>query len=297
MGRGCQSCRMNSTRLLDMSFADQAEQTAERAARASEVSIHILDSPEDLRSVNELFAGIWGPNGQEPIMTTTLLTAFAHNGNYVAGAFRFGELVAASVGFLGKLSSHVHLHSQITGVVPSFQGRSVGFAMKQHQRAWALSNGVEEITWTFDPLVGRNAHFNINKLGAGIVGYKENFYGPMSDSINRDDESDRCLVAWDLSSDRVVNAAEGSPTPPDVVPAALPLLDKDASGSPVLKRQEAPVLLALIPRDIIELREERPSEAAAWRVNLREALVWAFGKGYVVTGMTREGQYVLTRSG
>ncbi len=260
------------------------------------MAIQVLASGEELSAANRLFSEIWASNGAEPVMPTTLLTAFAHSGNYVAGAFREGELVGASAGFLGQDTRRVHLHSHITGVAPSLQGRSVGFALKQHQRAWALARGLDEITWTFDPLVGRNGYFNIAKLGAEIVGYHENFYGELDDVINRDDESDRCLVAWPLASHRAVDASEGRHAASHLDTSAALLLDADAAGFPILTRQEAPVLLASIPRDILEVRRDKPEDAAAWRVALRGALGWAIDRGYAVTGMTREGQYVLTNS-
>ncbi|MEA2476521.1 MAG: hypothetical protein QOC87_720 [Actinomycetota bacterium] len=287
---------MESRRLVDSSVADRAEQAADRAARNSEVSVLIIEGADDLRAVNDLFAEIWAADGADPVMNTSILTALTHTGNYVAGAFRRDQVVGGSVGFLGRRDSHMHLHSHMTGIAPSQQGRSIGFALKQHQRAWALFQGIDEVTWTFDPLVGRNGYFNISKLGAEIVDYHENFYGRMSDAVNRDDESDRCLVAWDLRSDRVVAAAEGQGRLATAdLSEAKPLLDKDTSGMPVLTRVEAAVLTALVPKDIVRVRAERPDEAVAWRRALRSGLRWALARGYTVTSMTRDGRYVLTR--
>ena len=103
-------------------------------------------------------------------------------------------------------------------MAPGLTGRHVGFALKLHQRAWALLRGVSEIAWTFDPLVSRNAYFNLVKLGAQPAEYLPNFYGTMLDTINGDDDSDRLLVRWRLRSPHVVAAAaasthrRGSPT-------------------------------------------------------------------------------------
>ena len=78
--------------------------------------------------------------------------------------------------------------------------RNVGYALKLHQRAWALQRGIATITWTFDPLVRRNAYFNLAKLGVRATRYLPNFYGAMQDPINAGDDTDRLLVDWDLAS-------------------------------------------------------------------------------------------------
>ena len=92
---------------------------------------------------------------------------------------------------------------------PAGLGRSVGFALKVHQRAWCLRRGVRVIAWTYDPLIRRNAYFNLVKLGARPVEYLRNFYGAMDDAINGGTETDRLLVHWDLGSDLAAAACAG----------------------------------------------------------------------------------------
>ena len=83
------------------------------------------------------------------------------------------------------------MHSHITGVLPGLQSQGLGRLLKQHQREWALAREVGHITWTFDPLVARNAHFNLRVLGARVTEYLVDHYGPMDDGVNRGDETDR----------------------------------------------------------------------------------------------------------
>ena len=97
---------------------------------------------------------------------------------------------------------HLHLHSHITGVDPRLQNRSLGFALKQFQRSWALAHGTSSIRWTADPLVRRNLYFNLCKLGATVVDYYPDFYGPLLDGVNGAGESDRVLLHWELASPR-----------------------------------------------------------------------------------------------
>src|ERR687886_297223 len=113
----------------------------------------------------------------------------------VAAAITGTRLVAASAGFF-TAPPECALHSHITGVAPTDAHRGIGFALKLHQRAWALARGVRLVVWTFDPLVARNAWFNLAKLGALPTAYLESFYGAMSDGINAGEESDRVLVDW-----------------------------------------------------------------------------------------------------
>src|SRR6266542_3171738 len=107
----------------------------------------------------------------------------ADSDNYVAGAMRDRRMVGASVGFLHPAGGVFGLHSHITGVRAAARGRGAGFALKQHQRAWALARDLPVVTWTFDPLVRRNAFLNLVKLGAEVVEYLPDFYGPMGDGI------------------------------------------------------------------------------------------------------------------
>ncbi len=100
------------------------------------------------------------------------------------------------------------MHSHITGVLPGLQSRGLGRVLKQHQREWAFARDVGHITWTFDPLVARNAHFNLRVLGARVTEYLVDHYGPMDDGVNRGDETDRLMVSWAL-------AAPPAPTPAD----------------------------------------------------------------------------------
>lgn len=281
--------------LTDTVLADQAEAAAARAAARAAVSVHALEAQEDLDAAERLLSEIWEV-GDEPLVQSSLMRALLYGGNYVSGAFAEGRLVGTSIGFLGRQESRLHLHSHITGVAKAMQSRSVGFALKQHQRAWALRNGLDEIVWTFDPLVRRNGYFNINKLGAQIIDYKPNFYGSMRDGINGDDDTDRCVVVWDAGSERAIEAADGRQLQPAADPDRTKVvLIEEPDGSPTVDLGPGEMLAAQIPYDIVQMRYEDPGTAAAWRGALREVLVWAFARDYAVTGMTKSGAYVLSR--
>ena len=145
--------------------ADAAVQAADAAARAAGVQVREISALTELEAVYRLYADIWRPDPKNPPVTSELLRAFSKAGNYVAGAFDGDVLVGACVGFFGAPADEA-LHSHIAGVSGAARGRNVGFALKVHQRAWSLLRGVSAVAWTFDPLVRRNAYFNLVKLAA-----------------------------------------------------------------------------------------------------------------------------------
>jgi predicted GNAT superfamily acetyltransferase len=258
-----------------------------------------LKELDDLRALERLFADIWQRPEQPPI-GADVLTALAHSGNYIAGARRDGRLVGGLVGwFGGPPPDHLHLHSHILGVVSDSEARGLGFELKQHQRAWCLERGVKVIEWTFDPLVRRNAYFNLNKLGAEASQYLVNLYGEMTDGINAGEESDRILISWRLDSERATDAAAGRPHDPAAEDLKRwkvdALLSVGPDGEPVPGSSSARVVMCQVPEDIIALRRSDPPLARAWRLALRKALTAAFDSGYLVTGVTRTGWYVLER--
>ena len=268
-------------------------------ARASELTISLVRSEPEARAAVQVLAQIWPrQDGKEPL-PPELAWVFAHSGNYVAIASIAGKAVGAAIGFRGEDDDGVHLHSHIAGVLPQWQGSSVGYALKQHQRTWAMQHGIDRITWTFDPLVARNAYFNVVKLGAHLTRYYVDFYGPMDDGINDGDETDRCLATWRLSGPAAVAAAAGEFAPADVdarrAGGAVDVLVTDEHGAPTLKASTAPVRLLQLPRDIVEIRRDKPSLAREWRLALRQALVSAFDDGLEVIGVSRDSCYVVAR--
>lgn len=277
---------------------DAAVQGADAAARAAGVVVRTLEELPDLEQAVALFADIWRREASPPL-TLELLRALTKAGNYVGGAFVDDRLVGACVGFF-HAPEEDSLHSHIAGVAPGAAGRNIGFALKLHQRAWAIARGVGEIAWTFDPLVARNAWFNLTKLGARATEYLPNFYGPMDDGINGRDESDRLLVRWRLTDPAVVLACAGGGV--GAVAAdlraggAVVALGSDEAGRPVAGRLDGPVSLVAVPSDVAVLRGAAPETAARWRIAVREVLttLLADGSGRI-EGFDRTGWYVVRR--
>jgi predicted GNAT superfamily acetyltransferase len=270
-------------------LVDRAAVDAAEAAYQAGVAVREVTAPGELYAIAQLFAEIWNSDTAHAPVSGDLLRAVSYAGNYVGAARRDGQLLGASVGFIG-LSDGQHLHSHITGVAAAAQGGSVGLALKLHQRAWAVARGIDRVTWTFDPLVRRNAYFNLVKLGATIVDYQPNFYAGMQDGVNVGDESDRAIVEW-----RLLPGVDGPPggRRPAAPSHGTVILAADEEGGPVPAAAAGPRLRAWIPEDIVELRRQAPERALAWRRALRATLGDALRSGYRVVAISRDGWYAL----
>lgn len=274
----------------------EAHLRADEAAAASRVEIRTLHHATEMEEVVGLFDQIWSTDGTAHFGPEHLV-ALAHSGSYVSGAYDGTTMLGASVAFLAAPAGEV-LHSDVTGVVPTARDRRLGYAIKVHQRAWALDNGLSRITWTFDPLIRRNAYFNLVKLGAGIAGYLVDFYGDMADSINVGQGSDRALVSWLLDDPAVVQACGGHPrTAP--VGIGAPLLTVGPDDGPVLTGAEVLsdrfVRLA-VPPDIEALRSRAPEVSREWRQILRDTLGRELMLGGRVVGFDPASGYVVERA-
>lgn len=272
------------------------QDVADRAAQRAGVVIRTVEDIEDLRAVAALLESVWGRTTEGVPLPSEVMRSLAHAGGATTAAYaEDGTLVAAAS--LAVAAPPGTTYSLIAAVAPGGSDRGTGLAVKLHQRAWALAHGFDIMVWTFDPLVGRNARFNLAKLGAVAGEYAASFYGRMSDEVNGDDDSDRLVARWVLGSPRAVAAAEGrlegSARPADgarpgvvgpgvVGPDGAVMTARDDSGRWVR-----------VPRDIVALRRQDPAQAAAWRHAVREAVTDAFGSGLVAVHLTRDGWYHL----
>lgn len=260
---------------------------AASAARRAGVHVRPLDTLVAVREAAALFARVWRTDLTTPPLAAEVMRAVEHAGGYVVGAYADDVLVGASSGFLGiDGAGATVLHSHISGVVD--QGRGVGMALKLHQRAWALGRDISCITWTFDPLVRRNAWFNLVKLGATGVEYLPDFYGPMSDGVNGGQSSDRLFTRWDLLA---------IPCGPVDARGGALLLD-EVDGAPCLTGSvpsRSGLSRVRLPADIETMRRCDPERSTRWRAAVRNVLVPAFADGLQVHGMTADRCLVLGR--
>lgn len=266
----------------DESRRDEAWQVAQDSARRAGVQIIELTSPQSQADARAVFDQVWPDEDGSTQVRANLLRALVHAGGYCTAAYDASsrDLVGATLAFLGRSDEGaLLLHSHMSAVVDAVRNRHIGTAMKQHQRAWAWSQGIPVVAWTFDPLVRRNAFVNLVKLGIEVRGYHENFYGAMSDAINAGDPSDRMLAWWRVDSQRADAAAAGH----------LSAIPEESL------RDSNDALLVATPEDIVALRAIDPAAAQQWRRDVREQLQQAFSDGWHIDAITDRGSYLLRR--
>jgi predicted GNAT superfamily acetyltransferase len=230
------------------------------------VKVRLLISISEQESARKLFDETW-PMKSGTEITPNLLQALVHSGAYLSGVFIGRKCVGAAFAFPAT-SGGLHLHSHMTAVIKDYRNQGIGYALKIDQWHWAKKNNYNEITWTFDPLVARNAKFNLIKLGVDISNYYPNFYGDMPDAINAGDESDRVMASW-----KVVG-------------------EQPRSKSVIINPDKSDTLIT-IPEDIVTIRSKDISENLKWRHKVREEFMRAFEKGGKVVGFSANNEYVV----
>ena len=230
------------------------------------IVIYELQSLSEQALGIKIFDEVWCTKlGTE--LTSNLSQAMVHSGSYLSSAFIDNKIVGAAFAFPAT-NGGVHLHSHMTAVLPEFRDKGVGYALKMDQWNWAKKKNYSHLSWTFDPLVRRNAKLNIAKLGVDISAYHPNFYGDMPDALNAGDESDRLMVSWRTDID---------------APKARELITKPETGD----------ILIEIPEDIVAIRSKNQSESMKWRRQVREQFLAAFEKNGTVIGFSANNEYVV----
>jgi chorismate synthase len=289
---------------------------------AQQIVIRDLNSIDELSQLKEVEKEVWGM-AESDTLPLTLAIASKAVGNIFVGAFdkdkdkekdrsknNSEKLVGFAFGFLGREHGQTTLHSHMLAVLDAYRHLDVGSRLKRAQRERALAMGVKEMTWTYDPLQSRNAHFNFAKLGVISDIYKVDFYGPETSSILHRNGTDRLWVRWLLNSRRVRDRLAGKNHRVETLDALkllAPLVRFDpTNGKPAranlaesLGRQRVSIE---IPGDILEVERGDMALAREWR----EATRWAFREsvkaGFVVTEFCRSirgqqgpGAYLLQR--
>jgi predicted GNAT superfamily acetyltransferase len=245
---------------------------------AQQIAIRDLKTIEDLTQLKAVEKEVWAMADGDTLPLTAAIASEAA-GNIFVGAFDQQKLVGFAFGFLGREHGQITIHSHMLAVLDAYRHLDLGSRLKVSQRERALAMGVNEMTWTFDPLQSRNAHFNFSKLGVVSDSYKVDFYGPRTSSMLHRNGTDRLWVRWILNSKRVRDRLAGKNARAETLDALrllAPLIRFDPSGKP--ERAELSESLARqrisieIPGDILEVERTDAGLAREWR----DATRWAF---------------------
>jgi len=254
---------------------------------SDDVIIRPAQTSVDYRALQEAQRRAWGISNDGYIVPVATMVGAQLHGGLVLGAFTStGEAVGLSFAFLGRIDGRLCLYSQLTGVVPEYQGHGLGLSLKLAQLDFARAHDLGLLAWAFDPLQAGNAHFNLGRLGATSRRYVENMYGPRTDALNVDAPTDRLIVEW-ATHVRLPTVA------PAYVAQKLPHLivnDKDGPrvDAAVMDAATTGVCLLEIPEAIAHLRSTDPATASLWQTTVRAAFTVAFAAGYTATGFHRE---------
>ena len=289
----------------------------------SNLTIRLIETPEEMTLIEELQRAVW-PGSETEIVPMHLLITVVHNGGLVLAAFRDEKIIGFVMGFPGLENTpdgpRPKHCSHMMGIHPDHRDGGVGFALKRAQWQMVRHQGLDHITWTYDPLLSRNAYLNIAKLGTVCSLYRRAEYGELRDGLNAGLPSDRFQVDWWINTRRVERRL-GKRSRPTLKLShvarsglrplyPLHISDNDPSASPGAAMPRPPehvphfedrMLLAEIPGDFLELKSKDLSLARDWRFFTRELFETAFATKYIVTDFIFDssagyprGLYVLT---
>ncbi len=274
------------------------------AATETSIIIRDIDAGAEMRAVEELQKEVWGLPDLDVVPLSHLVAAKTAGG-VLLGAFDSETLVGFVYGFVGYEHGRAAHHSHMLAVKPAYRNFNLGQKLKMAQRECVLAQGINIMTWTFDPLQSPNAHLNFNKLGVISDRYFINFYGEDAASFLHRNGTDRLWVTWLLTSRRV-NERLDLMNPKPVFEGVVPVVQLKADDSPRrhsldegLSHAQA---LIEIPADINDLERRSGELAVEWRAVTRWAFTEAIAAGYLVMDFSRQsrgdqrlGIYLLSR--
>jgi predicted GNAT superfamily acetyltransferase len=201
------------------------------ASTKRSITVRTCESLQDFHACVALQREIWGEEDLE-VEPATMFVVAAHTGGQVLGAYDGDTLVGFTLALAALRHGAPFLHSHMTGVHGNYRDCGVGRLLKLFQRDEALSRDIRLIEWTFDPLALRNAHFNLNRLGAICRRYLSNIYGVTTSPLHRGLATDRLVAEWYLDSPRVIAAVAGEGVPsPSCATVEIPNLLDDWMAS------------------------------------------------------------------
>ena len=260
----------------------QAWRQAFRAGEAAGVELRPLLSLEDAGEIVRVMIVTWG---NHQLLPREMIHALSHSGNVSWGAFVDGTLVGYVLGWAGMdPKDGLHIHSHMLAAVPDRRHKGVGYALKLAQRAQALDQDIHLVRWTFDPLVARNAWFNMGKLGAAADRFERNFYGEMGDSLNAGERSDRFVVRWDLDPE----PGPAQAPHPDVPVVLARSGDPERPAPQPSGPSNAGAGWVEIPSDYPALRRSDPSLGAAWRDAVADVVAQLLERGAIALAFDKE---------
>ncbi|HMA01785.1 MAG: hypothetical protein ACM34L_02185 [Gemmatimonas sp.] len=263
----------------------------------ADLTIRLIIARAECQACVALQSEIWG---KEDAVPASVLQVASHVGGIVAGAFAAdGELVGFVFGLPALIDGAVGHWSHVLGVRDSARNAGVGRSLKEYQRAELARRGVDRMYWTYDPLVAKNAHLNLNLLGARVVEYVRDMYGTTNSPLHNGLATDRLVVVCDTTR----HARRRAQSDTSVLARCPVLTPEPRAGDTVASMENGArphTLLIEIPADIQLLAAQAAARAARWHAATRTHFEWALANGYAVAALHRDpvtsrAFYVLTQ--
>lgn len=268
---------------------------------AVDIALRDIDGQAEIRAVEELQKEVWGLPDLDVVPLTQLVAA-VESGGVLIGAFDDKTLVGFAYGFAGFEHGRATHHSHMLAVKPAYRSHSVGYRLKLAQRDHVLAQGIDAMTWTFDPLQSMNAYFNFNRLGVVSNRYLIDFYGADAASFLHRNGTDRLWVTWPVMSRRVAERLK-DPAVAREYGDGESLIEVGENNIPRYRDVNSATLgdvaFIEIPARIKEIERRSFQLAADWREATRIAFTKAIDAGFVVIDFVRgseTGKYVLNRN-
>jgi len=247
------------------------------------IEIRPLHSVEECNAAATLQREVWGQDYVD-VVPATLLHVVEYVGGLAAGAFdRAGDMLGFVFGINGVRDGEIVHWSHMLGVRERARNLGLGRRLKEYQRQRMHDLGATRIFWSFDPLMSKNAYFNLNRLGAEVVEYVPDMYGTTSSPLHLGMPTDRLIVSLRTDGRGERRSAVLSADYP--VMSAFP---RDHDRPMPSNATSTPAVLIEIPADILGVLSRSTSTAAQWRLGVRAHFQWALSNGYAVAGLLRD---------
>lgn len=255
----------------------------------SAITYNITDEMEALQQAEHLQQIVWGMTPADTLSATTMRW-MTHIGGFFIGAWDDDTMVGFCIASVGKRDNKWVLWSDMAGVHPDYQGHGIGYELKQRQKVWTREQGYEEIRWTFDPMRSGNAAFNFHKLGATSHNYHHDFYGEMTDNINRGLRADRLEAVWDTAEVEISRP---------VIDVESPFAIEFQETNLQVNHPDTQQVKIEIPVNLTLLKQEHPLLASKWQQAIGRCFTHYFENNYTAFDFERNPErswYILHKN-
>jgi predicted GNAT superfamily acetyltransferase len=251
---------------LELVGEEQWMSDGRTSATKQGINIRTLENADEMKVCVELQQRIWGYSEIDTVPDQIFIVA-RKTGGQVMTAYDGEQPVGFALAFAAARAGFMYLHSHMVGVVEEYQNRGVGRLLKLAQREDAVERGINLIEWTFDPLQLKNAHFNIERLGAIVRHYIPNLYGRTSSPLHAGLPTDRLVAEWWVRSRRVADVLDGQ------------------------TREKRPVCDRIaIPATIREISRDHPQTAEKIQTHVREQFLARISQGCAAVSFEFNGE-------